>query len=314
MTQMIAQRVALSILMLLAVSILIFAGTEVLPGDVATAILGQDATPESVSAIRRSLRLDEPPVSRYWEWLAGFMQGDLGRSLANGRPVADQIFFRLGNSLLLAGIAAIISIPVALVLGIFSVVHQNKGFDRIANMLSVGAISIPAFFTSYLLILVFSVELRWLPSLALTSPQASVADRLAALVLPVSVLTVGAIANTLRLTRATIIGVMSKAYIEMAFLKGLARWRIVFQHALPNAIGPIANVVALTLAWLIVGVVVVEVIFVYPGIGQLMVDAVSTRDVPIVQACGMAFSVVYISLNLLADMAAILANPRLRGS
>jgi len=310
--KMIAQRLSVSLLLMLAVSMLIFAGTELLPGDVATAILGPDATPEAVEAIRRSLHLSEPVATRYWVWLSGFLQGDIGRSLVNGRPIIDDVSFRLTNSFFLAGVAAVISIPVALVLGALSAIYQDKAFDRIISMISLGAISLPSFFIGYLLILFFSIKLQWLPSLAVVSPGMPFGERLLSMVLPAAVLVIGAIANTLRLTRATIIGVMSNAYIEMAFLKGLPRWRVVFQHALPNVLAPIASVIALTLAWLFVGVVVVEVVFVYPGIGQLMVDAVSARDVPVVQACGLVFAAVYISLNLMADIAALLANPRLR--
>ena len=311
---LIVQRLAFGILMLLAVSVLIFAGTEILPGDVATAILGQEATPEALEAIRRSLNLYDPPVQRYWDWLLGAMQGDLGNSLSNGRSVAQQLSFRLANTFFLAGVAASVAIPVALILGIFSAINQNNAFDRIVNMTSLAAISLPEFFIGYILILFFAVKLGWFPSLSLFSAKMDLADRLHSIALPATALTIAAIAHTLRLSRATIITVMSHPFIEMAFLKGLPRWRIVVQHALPNALGPIASVVALSLAWLIVGVVVVEVVFVYPGIGQLMVDAVAQRDVPVVQACGLVFATTYIGLNLIADIVAIVANPRLRAA
>jgi peptide/nickel transport system permease protein len=311
---LIVQRLSFGVLMLLAVSVLIFVGTEILPGDVATAILGQEATPEALEAIRRSLNLFDPPVTRYWGWLRGALQGDLGNSLSNGLPVADQLSFRLANTLFLAGVAASVAIPLALILGIFSAVNQNNAFDRIVNIASLAAISLPEFFIGYVLILVFAVQLGWFPSLSLFSAQMDIVDRLYTIALPATALTIAAIAHTLRMTRATIIGVMSHPYIEMAFLKGLPRWRIVVQHALPNALAPIASVIALSLAWLIVGVVVVEVVFVYPGVGQLMVDSVAQRDVPVVQGCGLVFATTYICLNLIADIVAIVANPRLRAA
>jgi peptide/nickel transport system permease protein len=309
---LVAQRVGLGLLTLLAVSVLVFAGTEILPGDVATAILGQSATPEAVEAIRRSLGLNDPAILRYWHWLTGFVQGDLGTSLANGRPIAEQIGFRLRNTFLLAAVAASIAVPLAIVLGILSAVSPNSVFDRIVSVVSLGAISVPDFFIAYLLILIFAIELAWLPSLSAVSPALGLGARLHAIALPSVTLTLIVLAHMMRMTRASIIGVMSQPFIEMAFLKGIARWRIVVQHALPNALAPIINVVAINLAYLVVGVIVVEVVFVYPGIGQLMVDAVSNRDIPVVQACALIFAATYVGLNMAADLLAILTNPLLR--
>jgi peptide/nickel transport system permease protein len=309
---LVAQRAGLGLLMLLAVSVLVFAGTELLPGDVATAILGQSATPEAVEAIRRSLGLHDPAVFRYWHWLTGFAQGDLGTSLANGRPIAEQIGFRLKNTFFLAGVAASIAVPLAIALGILSAIRPNSVFDRIVSVVSLGAISVPDFFIAYLLILVFAVQLAWLPSLSAVSPALDLGTRLHAIALPSITLTLIVLAHMLRMTRASIIGVMSLPFIEMAFLKGIVRWRIVVQHALPNALAPIINVIAINLAYLVVGVIVVEVVFVYPGIGQLMVDAVSNRDIPVVQACGLIFAATYTGLNIAADLLAILTNPLLR--
>jgi peptide/nickel transport system permease protein len=309
---MLAQRLTLGVLTLLVVSALIFAGTEILPGDVATAILGDVATPSAIEAIRRELGLDQHVVIRYWHWLSGFATGDLGNSLANGRSVSSQLSFRLENTLFLGLVAASVAVPLAVGLGIAAAINRNEMFDRLINVVTLSAISLPQFFVGYVLILLIAVKLGWFPSLAAVAPGMSVGQRLYITALPAATLTLGTLAHMMRMTRASIIGVMSHPYIEMAFLKGIPRWRIVVQHALPNALGPIINVIALNLAWLIVGVIVVEVVFVYPGIGQLMVDAVSVRDVPVVQACGLIFAATYVFLNMLADLLAIISNPRLR--
>lgn len=309
---LIAQRIGLGLLTLLVVSILVFAGTEILPGDVATAVLGQSATPEAVEAIRRTLGLHDPAIVRYWHWLTGVLQGDLGVSLASGQPIASQIGLRLQNTFFLAGVTAIVAVPLSVLLGVVSAIAQGRAVDRAINVVTISAISFPQFFVGYVLIIVFAVHLRWLPSLASISPSMDLGERLRTVALPAATLTLGIVAHMLRMTRAAIIGVMSHSFIEMAVLKGIARWRIVAQHALPNALAPIINVIALNLAYLIVGVVVVEVVFVYPGVGRLLVDAVSKRDVPMVQACGLIFAATYVLLNLVADILAILVNPRLR--
>jgi peptide/nickel transport system permease protein len=311
-SRLLAQRLALGVLTLLAVSVLIFAGTEILPGDVATAILGQSATPETLEAIRASLRLHDPAPVRYGRWLSGFVQGDLGTSLASRRPVADQLGFRLRNTLFLAALAACVSVPLAIVLGLLVAMTENSLFDRAVNAVTLALISVPEFLIGYTLILVVAVQLGWLPSLSAISAEMTLGQRLQVCALPAATLTVVVLAHMLRMTRAAVLAVMTSPFIEMAVLKGVATWRIVVQHALPNALAPIVNVVVFNLAYLVVGVVVVEVVFVYPGLGQLMVDAVSLRDVPVVQACGLIFAGTYVGLNLLADVAAIVSNPRLR--
>jgi peptide/nickel transport system permease protein len=310
--RLLIERLGLGVLTLLAVSVLVFAGTEILPGDVATAVLGRDATPDAIAAMRRSLGLDEPMPLRYGHWLWNFVHGNLGNSLASGRPIAGELLVRLENTLFLAGAAACIAIPLAISLGILAAIGQNSLFDRAVTVVTLSAISLPEFFIGYLLILCFAVDLGWLPSLAAVSPDTGLGERLRDIALPAATLVMTVLAHMLRMTRAAIIGVMSHPYIEMAFLKGLPRWRVIVEHALPNALAPIINVVALNLAYLVVGVIVVEVVFVYPGVGQLMVDAVTMRDVPVVQACGLIFGGTYVGLNMIADLLAILANPRLR--
>lgn len=312
MMRLLIRRLALGIVTLWAVSVLIFAGTELLPGDVATAILGQSRTPETVATIRASLGLDRPAYVRYGEWLGHFVRGDIGKSLANQRDIGPEIRERLGNTLFLAGVAAVVAVPLSIALGLLAAMRPNRAFDRIVNALSLTTISFPEFFIGYAVIIVFAVRLGWFPSLAMITDDMSFWDRLNAVALPALTLVLVVLAHMMRQTRAAIINVMSSPFIEMAALKGLPQWWIVLRHALPNALGPIVNVVALNLAYLIVGVVVVEVVFVYPGMGQLMVDSVAKRDMPVAQTCGLLFATAYVGLNMVADLLAILSNPRLR--
>jgi peptide/nickel transport system permease protein len=300
------------ILTLLAISVLLFFATSLLPGDVASALLGQDATPEALDAIRRSLGLYDPGPIRFAHWLIGAVQGDFGQSLASGRAVTTEIAPRLANTLFLAGLAGAISVPLALGLGVLSVMREGGWLDRLASILSLLAVSVPEFLVAFLLIAELTVRLGWLPSLAIIRPDAGFAGRIGAIALPTITLVLVSVAHMLRMTRASLIATLSAPYIEMAYLKGLRRRTVVLRHALPNAASPIIAAVGLTLASLVVGVVVVEVIFVYPGIGQLMVDAVSKRDVPVVQACGIIFAATYLCLNTCADLIALMINPRLK--
>ncbi len=310
--RMIAQRIALGVLLLWAVSAVIFAGTQILPGDVATAMLGQQATPEAVANIRNELGLNRPAVVRYFDWLGHALQGDFGKSYTNRQDIAKNIGKRLGNTLFLAAAAASIAVPLAIVLGILAVRYRNTLFDRFLSIATLSAVSLPEFFAGYLLMVLFAVKLRWFPSTATIRETMSFGQQLYTIALPTLTLVLVVLGHMMRMTRAAVLNVLSSAYIETAELKGISPSRIIWRHALPNALAPIVNVVALNLAYLVVGVVVVEVIFVYPGMGQYMVDHVAKRDVPVVQACGMVFASVYIILNLIADLAAVLANPRLR--
>ena len=312
MTRLLAERAGLGLLTLLAVSALLFFGTNLLPGDVASALLGQDATPEALHNIRAALGLEQPAWLRYLHWLGGALHGDFGTSLTSARPVGAQVLPRLGNTLLLASLAALVSVPVAVGLGLLSAMREGGIIDRLVSLLSLVTISVPEFFVGYVLTLLFAVQLGWLPSLAVMHGGMSLAERLAAIALPVATLVIVVLAHMLRMTRSALLAVMSAPYIEMAFLKGLPRGTVVLRHALPNAAAPIIAVVALNLGYLVVGVVVVEAVFVYPGAGQLMVDAVSKRDLPVVQACGLVFAATYVGLNTIADMLAIIVNPRLR--
>ena len=308
---MVAQRLALGLLTLFAVSLIIFLGVELLPGDITQALLGQGATPETVAAFRRELKLDLPPHERYISWLGGIVQGDLGQSLANKREITELMGVRLQNTLFLALIAAVISIPLALALGILAALYRNSLYDRTVNVFTLSSISFPEFFVAYILILVMSIHLGWFPSISNIGHELGFWDRVYRTVLPALTLTLVVVAHMMRMTRAAIINLLASPYIEMATLKGLPRWRIIVKHALPNALAPIINVVVINLAYLIVGVVIVEVVFVYPGLGQLLIDAVRSRDIPVVQATGLVFAAAYILLNLTADVLSIVTNPRL---
>ncbi len=312
MLKLIAQRLVLGLLTLFAASVLIFSGTEILPGDLASAILQQNATPESLAAMRKELGLDRPAVVRYGEWLSGAAHGDLGHSLANRRDVAEEIGPRLKNTIFLALYAALIAVPLAVGLGLMAAINQGGFYDRAVNVITLMTISVPEYFLAYILIKYLAVRLGLFPSLANVTPDTPFLDRLNLTFLPMMTLVLVIAAHMMRMTRASVLSVMASPYIEMALLKGLPKWRIVVRHAFPNALAPIINVIALNLAYLIVGVVVVEAVFVYPGLGQLMVDAVSKHDVPVVQGCGLIFAAAFILLNMTADVLAIMSNPRLR--
>ncbi|MEO0679714.1 MAG: ABC transporter permease [Pseudomonadota bacterium] len=312
LVKLVAQRVALGLLLLLAASVLIFVGTNILPGDVAQSILGQSATPEALANLRKELGLERPYVERYFEWLFGALQGDLGTALTNGADISQSLGKRLSNTLFLAGITALVAVPLAIILGLVAVRYRNRWPDKLISGATLASISLPEFFIGYLLIYFIAVQLRWFPALFTVYDGMSLGERLSAVALPVTVLTLVVLAHMMRMTRAAILNVMQSAYIETAELKGLSPFEVIRRHAFPNAIAPIVNVVMLNLAYLIVGVVVVEVIFVYPGMGQYLVDHVAKRDVPVVQACGLVFAAVFIGLNLVADLVAILSNPRLR--
>jgi peptide/nickel transport system permease protein len=310
--RLIAQRLSIGLLTLLAASVLIFAGTEVLPGDLASAILQNNATPESLAEMRKELGLDRPASVRYIEWLSNVAHGDLGHSLANQRDVVEELAPRLANTLFLAAYAALIAVPLAVGLGLLAAIRQGGAYDRSINVVTLMTISVPEYFLGYLLIKLIAVELGWFPSLANVTPDLNFGERLILTFLPMVNLVLVIVAHMMRQTRASVLAIMASPYIEMAILKGLPKWRIVVEHAFPNALAPVIAVIALNLAYLIVGVVVVEAVFVYPGLGQLMVDAVSKHDVPVVQACGLIFAAAFILLNMTADMLAIMSNPRLR--
>ena len=308
------RRLGMGLVTLWVVSILVFAGTEILPGDVAEAILGQSATPEAVAAIREQLNLDRPAVVRYLDWLSNILRGDLGTSLAANLPISEMISGRLKNTLILAALTAALAVPLSLAMGLAAAMFPGGRVDRFVTVSTLFLLSVPEFFIAATLVLIFAVHLQWVPAITYATEYDSVWQLAKSLALPILTLTTSVIAHMARMTRAAIINVMTSPYIEMAILKGVPRWRIVLRHALLNAVGPVVNVVALNLAYLIGGVTIVETVFSYPGLARLMVDAVSRRDMPLVQACAMIFCSAYILLILIADLLAIFANPRLRHS
>lgn len=309
---MVAKRLAFGVVTLVLISIVIFLGVEALPGDLAQTMLGQAATPETVAAFRKELGLDLPPHIRYLEWIGNIAQGDLGTSLATKRPIAELLGSRLTNTLFLAAVAAVISVPIAIVLGMLAALYRESWFDKGISMTTLSTISFPEFFVAYILILFLAVDFRVFPSISKVGSDMGFWDQLYSVALPALTLTLVVVAHMMRMTRAAILNVLASPYIEMATLKGMKRARIIAKHAFPNALSPVINVIVLNLAYLVVGVVVVEVVFVYPGLGQLLVDSVSKRDLPVVQASVMVFAATYVLLNLLADVLAIIANPKLR--
>jgi len=310
--KLVVQRVALGLLLLLAVSAVIFLGVEALPGDTAQAILGQSATPEALANLREKMGLNQPPLTRYFQWLGGILTGDLGHALTNGADIAEAIGQRLGNTLFLAGCAAVIAVPLAILLGLIAARYAGKWPDKLISGITLTTISLPEFVAAYFVIYLLTQLVPIFQPVAMVFPGMGFWEKLHAVALPVIVLVLVVLAHMMRMTRAAILNVMQSAYIETAELKGLTPMTIIWKHAFPNAIAPVVSVVMLNLAYLVVGVVVVEVVFGYNALGQYLVDHVTKRDLPVVQAVGLIFAAVYIFLNMLADIIGILANPRLR--
>jgi len=310
--KLMVQRIALGLLLLLAVSAVIFLGVEALPGDTAQAILGQQATPEALANLREKMGLNEPPLTRYFQWLGGVLTGDLGTALTNGADIAQSIGQRLGNTMFLAGCAAVIAVPLAILLGLIAARYAGKWPDKVISGITLSTISLPEFVAAYFVIFIFTQLIPIFQPVAMVFPGMGFWAKLNAVALPVIVLVLVVLAHMMRMTRAAILNVMQSAYIETAELKGLSPMTVIWRHALPNAIAPVVSVVMLNMAYLVVGVVVVEVVFGYNALGQYLVDHVTKRDLPVVQAVGLIFAAVYIFLNMLADVIGILANPRLR--
>lgn len=310
--RLIGWRLVWGVLTMLAVSLLIFVGVQLLPGNAATAILGQTATPDAIRELNLQLGLDKPAASRYLGWLLGLLHGDFGLSYTSRTAIAGPLFSRLGNTLFLAGCTAVIAVPLALLIGFLAVRFQGGFIDNLLNGLSRTAVSLPEFFSGYLLIFIFSITLGWAPSNSALTPGMGLTDKLAAISLPCITLVLAIVGHMSNMTRAALIATQNAAWVDTALLKGLSPGRILWRHVLPNALGPVINVVAINLAYLMVGVVIVENVFVYPGLGQYMVDSISKRDLPVMQDCALLLAGVYVLLNLLADVLSLLANPRLR--
>ncbi|MGI4983174.1 MAG: ABC transporter permease [Janthinobacterium lividum] len=310
--RLIAARLGLAVLTLLLVSAVVFAITGLIPGDAAQQALGQAATPEAVAVLRHQFGLDQPALQRYFEWLFLILQGNFGTSLSNSLPVLQLIATRLPNTLTLAALTTVVSVPVALVIGIVSAMYRGSLLDRALNVLTLATVAVPEFLVATIAVLIFAVKLRWLPALSYLSDVHSLSDVLRIYAMPVMTLCCVIVAQMARMTRAAVVDQLTAPYVEMAILKGASPMRVVLHHVLPNTIGPIANAIALSLSYLFGGVVVIESIFNYPGLASLMVDAVTNRDMPLVQGCVMVFCAAYLVLVLVADLCQIVSNPRLR--
>mgnify|MGYP000999494212 CR=1 FL=1 len=310
--RLVLRRLGVATLTLLLVSAVVFTITSLLPGDAAEEALGQGATAETVAALRTQLGLDDPAPLRYVHWLTGMLRGDPGVSLSSNLPVAQLIGARLPNSLVLAATAAAVSVPIALSIGILAAMRRGSRLDRLLNLLTLSLVAVPEFLVATLAVLLFAVKLRWLSALSALPKEFSPLEFVRAYAMPVLSLGFVVVAQMARMTRAAVIAQLEQPYAEMARLKGVGPARLVLRHALPNAAGPIANAVALSLSYLLGGAIIVETIFNYPGLASLMVDSVANRDMPVLQTCAMIFSGAYLTLVLLADVIAIAANPRLR--
>ncbi|WP_198673401.1 MULTISPECIES: ABC transporter permease [Kocuria] len=313
--KLILKRLLVSVFILLAVSVVVFAATLLLPGDPARAILGQQATEERIAALQAELNLDRSPVERYFLWLGGLFVGNFGTSSATGGPVTDLLGERITASLVLMLCAALIAVPVGLAIGIFSALHRGKRADQAVTWGTLTLAALPEFVIGIALVTLFATSVfRILPAVTMSPPGQQVWEIPTQLILPTLTLALVVIPYIIRMMRATMAEVMDSGFVEMARLKGVPERRVILRHAVPHAIGPVAQVVAIQLAWLAGGVVVVEYLFRYPGIGQALIDAVTYRDVQVVQAISIIIAAVYVVVNLLADIVGILANPKLRSA
>ena len=313
LARLIARRTLLGLLTLLLVSLLVFWATQVLPGDAAQAILGRNATPESLSALREQLHLDRSPAAQYMTWLHGLLTGDTGSSLTTSSSVWDLVAPRLKNSAILLALVVVIAIPLALLAGVTAGVRRDTPFDHATSTLALMAAAVPEFVVAIALILLFaSLVFQLVPPVSLVPPGESPLSNPQILVLPVATLTIAVVPYILRMVRAAIIESMNSEYVEMARLKGLTRNRVVFAHALPNSLPPTIQAIGLTLAYLAGGVVVVEYVFGYPGIGQALVTAVNARDVPVIQFIVIVLAAFYIIVNVTTDVISLLLSPKAR--
>ncbi|MFI6369653.1 ABC transporter permease [Streptomyces sp. NPDC050546] len=312
MLSFVARRIAAALGTLLLSSLLVFLAVQALPGDVATQVLGKDATPQAVAELRGSLGLDRPAVERYGDWMWGALHGDFGTSLVSTQAVGGEVAQYLGNSALIAGITILFAVTGSLLLGIVAGLYRDRWPDHLISTVGLVGMSIPEFVVATVLVLCFSVALPWFPAVVLYGPEATVGQLLPAVWLPALSLAVVMAAYIVRMARTSVIDVMASEYVTTARLKGLSTLRVVTRHALPSALLPVLHVIALNVAWLLGGVAVVENVFNYPGIGKLMLSSVQNRDLPVIQAIALISAVVYVVCNLAADLGAMALNPRLR--
>ncbi|MFE7074983.1 ABC transporter permease [Streptomyces sp. NPDC057620] len=312
MLSFIARRVLAALGTLVLSSVLVFLAVQALPGDVATQVLGKDATPDAVAALREKLKLDQPAWERYADWIGGAVHGDFGLSLVSGKEVGGEVGMYLGNSALIALVTVLFAVTGSIVLGILAGLYRDRWPDHLISTVSLVGMSVPEFVVATVLVLCFSVALPWFPAVVLYGPEATVGQLMPAVWLPALALAVVMAAYIVRMARTSVIDVMASEYVTTARLKGLSSWRVVTRHALPSALLPTLHVIALNVAWLAGGVAVVENVFNYPGIGKLMLSSVQNRDLPVIQAIALISAVVYVVCNLAADLGAMALNPKLR--
>jgi len=311
--RLIGRRLLFGALTLLLVSVVVFGATEILPGDAARAVLGRDATPAALSAMRLKLHLDRPVLSQYGIWLGGILTGDPGTSLVNERPVVAQVMPRVSNSLTLLALAGAIGVPLSVLVGIAAAGRRGGFFDNTVSVVALALAATPEFVVGFMIIIVFATSVvRWFPPVSMIAPGVDVLARPKILVLPVLTLVLVIFPYLFRMMRGSMIEILQSDYIEMARLKGLRARRVIFLHALPNAIAPTVQVIALTFAYLAGGVVLVEYVFAYPGVGQSLISAIFARDIPVIQLEVLLLAGFYVGLNILADVVSILVTPKLR--
>ncbi len=309
---LVLKRILLGFITLFIVSLITFVGVEVLPGDACTTYLEREAYGAALEACYKRLGLDIPAYERYISWAIGVIQGDFGYSLSGEMKINDVLGPRVKNSLVLASASILIGIPIALLLGIITALWRDKMPDIIISTFTIFSMTIPEFISATLLILIVAIWLEWLPGIVIVPTGASISELLPNIILPVVAISMIMTAHMARMVRSSVIQVMASDYVQMAILKGVPYWKMVFKHVLPNALLPAINVVALTIAWLLGGVVVTEVVFNYPGLGRLVIESISNRDLPVVQALAIILASIYVIINLIADLLTLMLNPRLK--
>ena len=313
MSALVLRRLGLGAVTLLLVSVLVFGATQALPGDAASAMLGREATPERLAALRLHLRLDEPVWRQYLGWLGAMLRGDFGTSLATEQPVSALLAPRIGNSAFLVLLAALVAIPASLAIGMASAVRRDGVLDHVLSNVSLALAALPEFIIGIALVMLFATQvMHVLPAVAMIADDEPIWRQWDQAVLPSLALVLAVVPYMGRIVRGSMVEVLESEYVAMARLKGMPQHRVMLRHALPNAAVPFVQVTALQLAWLAGGVVVVEFVFRYPGMGQSLVDAVANRDLPVVQALSLLIGGVYVVLNTLADIATVMLTPRLR--
>ena len=309
---LVIKRILLGLITLFIVSLITFVGVEILPGDACTTYLEREAYGAALEACYERLGLNVPAYERYISWAVGVLHGDFGYSLSGDMKINDVLGPRVKNSMVLASASILIGIPIALLLGIITAIWRDKMPDIIISTIAIFSMTIPEFVSATLLILIVAIWLEWLPGIVIVPTGVSVYELLPNIILPVIAISMIMTAHMARMVRSSVIQVMASDYVQMAILKGVPYWKMVFKHVLPNALLPAINVVALTIAWLLGGVVVTEVVFNYPGLGRLVIESISNRDLPVVQALAIILASIYVSINLIADLMTLMLNPRLK--